>query len=196
MQLQIVRGNITSFNPPKDGPSAIVNAANLTILGVGGVDGAIHRAAGPALRGMCEQLPVLMPPATRCMTGDARLTGAGDLTVDYVIHAVGPMFPKSRPPVFPGERVCTTNAEARSLLRRALHAVFTLAVVKDVRHLALPAISCGVFGCDVVTFAEILHETLTNLEQDKVRLPEVTMYLFEEIDFEVFQEAWALLTKP
>lgn len=197
MTLNIIPGDITKFAPPQDGqPSAIVNAANVTLLGGGGVDGALHRAAGPALKTECLALPELAP-GVRCMTGDAKITSAGDLAVDYVIHTVGPIWPRSaaRAPVFPGEKPAKDNQEARNLLARCLNACFTLALAKGVKSIAFPAISCGVFGGDISIFAKVLHETTTAIEDDGHVLPEVSVILFQDWEMAVFSDTWGMLTE-
>jgi len=195
MKLNIVQGDITKFTPLA-GPSAIVNAANVRLLGGGGVDGAIHRAAGPELRAECLKLPEL-ESGVRCMTGDARLTTAGNLPVDYVIHTVGPIWPVSaaRAPAFPGERPAKTNQEARRLLERCLHACFTLAITKGVKALAFPAISCGVFGGDISVFAKVLHESMTALEGEGHTLPEISVVLFQDEELASFKDTWRFLTE-
>ena len=83
--LNLVVGDITRARV-----DAIVNAANTTLLGGGGVDGAIHRAAGPALLAACEALPAV--DGERCPVGEARITTAGDLPARFVIHTVGPVY--------------------------------------------------------------------------------------------------------
>jgi O-acetyl-ADP-ribose deacetylase (regulator of RNase III) len=192
--MNIVQGDITKFNPALR-PSAIVNAANVTLLGGGGVDGAIHRAAGPGLKEECEKLPEFDPhnlPGVRCLTGDARITPAGNLSVDYVIHTVGPIWPASsaRAPRFPGEIPAQTAQEACSLLARCLNSCFTLAIAKDVKSLAFSAISCGVFGGDISVFSKVLHETMTAIEADGHTLPEVTVILFQDWEMSAFLQTW------
>ncbi len=86
MKIEVWQGDITTL-----AVDAIVNAANETLLGGGGVDGAIHRAAGPALLAECEQLPELRP-GVRCPTGEVRATGAHALPARHVLHTVGPVW--------------------------------------------------------------------------------------------------------
>jgi O-acetyl-ADP-ribose deacetylase (regulator of RNase III) len=86
VSLQVVRGDITTLDV-----DAIVNAANTGLLGGGGVDGAIHRAAGPELLAACRAIPEVRP-GVRCPTGEARLTSGFRLKARYVIHAVGPVW--------------------------------------------------------------------------------------------------------
>lgn len=125
---------------------AIVNAANESLLGGGGVDGAIHRAAGPALLAACRALPEVAP-GVRCPTGEARITDGFDLPARLVIHTVGPVWHgggHSEP-----ERLvdCYRN-------------VLKLAEIHGVGSLALPAISAGVFGYPADAAAAIATETL------------------------------------
>ena len=111
---------------------AIVNAANPTLLGGGGVDGAIHRAAGPKLLQACTDLP-LVSAGVRCPTGDARLTAAFDLPATHVLHTVGPRW---------------TGGESGepTLLANAYTACMTIALERRFQSIAFPAISTGVYG--------------------------------------------------
>ncbi|SFN40542.1 O-acetyl-ADP-ribose deacetylase (regulator of RNase III), contains Macro domain [Dokdonella immobilis] len=111
---------------------AIVNAANETLLGGGGVDGAIHRAAGPDLLRACRALPEVRP-GIRCPTGEARLTGGYALPARYVIHTVGPVWNGG-------------DAGEPGLLAACYRNCLELARQKALATIAFPAISCGVFG--------------------------------------------------
>ena len=128
--VRVVEGDITTL-----AVDAIVNAANETLLGGGGVDGAIHRAAGPALLRACRALPELQP-GVRCPTGEARLTPGFALSARHVIHTVGPVWRGG------------AHGEAERLAscyRESLR----LAAAQGVRSIAFPAISCGVYGYPV-----------------------------------------------
>lgn len=111
---------------------AIVNAANEALLGGGGVDGAIHRAAGPGLLAECRALPQARP-GVRCPTGEARLTAGHALPARWVIHTVGPVWEGG-------------DAGEAALLAACYRNVLALARAHGIGSLAFPAISCGVFG--------------------------------------------------
>lgn len=127
MPLAVVAADIATL-----AVDAIVNAANETLLGGGGVDGAIHRAAGPALLDACRAMPQVAP-GVRCPTGEARITPGFDLPARWVIHTVGPVWRGGER----GEATLLANCH-RNALR--------LAREHGLRRLAFPAISCGVFG--------------------------------------------------
>lgn len=111
---------------------AIVNAANETLLGGGGVDGAIHRAAGPALLAECRALPQIRP-GVRCPTGEARITAGHALPARWVIHTVGPVWHGG-------------SQGEEDLLAACYRNVLALAQQHSLASLAFPAISCGVYG--------------------------------------------------
>ena len=132
--IDIVRGDITKLDV-----DAIVNAANTTLLGGGGVDGAIHRAAGPELLAECRALG-------GCRPGEAKLTRGYKLPTRYVIHTVGPVWTGGKA----GERQTLTNCYRNSL---------QLTVENGIKTIAFPAISCGAYRYPVPQAAQIAVET-------------------------------------
>jgi O-acetyl-ADP-ribose deacetylase (regulator of RNase III) len=125
--IEVIAGDITALDV-----DAIVNAANERMLGGGGVDGAIHRAAGPRLYDACLAVPEVRP-GVRCPTGHSRITPGFNLRARYVIHTVGPVWRGGRHDEAPLLASCY-----RSALELARH--------HHVRSIAFPAISCGVYG--------------------------------------------------
>jgi len=127
MRIEVVEDDITAL-----AVDAIVNAANESLLGGGGVDGAIHRAAGPGLLAECRALPEVRP-GVRCPTGEARITGGHRLPARLVIHTVGPVWQGGAA----GEPALLAACYANAL---------RLGAENGVASIAFPAISCGVFG--------------------------------------------------
>lgn len=132
----VERGDITRLDV-----DAIVNAANERLLGGGGVDGAIHAAAGPRLLEACRAIPEVRP-GVRCPTGEARITPGFDLPARHVIHTVGPIW-----------RGGSVNED--ELLASCYRASLDLAEQHGLRSIAFPAISCGVYGFPVRRAAAI-----------------------------------------
>lgn len=157
-RLHLVQGDITKL-----AVDAIVNAANTSLLGGGGVDGAIHRAAGPEL---LEQCRVIRARQGKCATGQAVITGAGKLPARYVIHAVGPVWNGGKS----NEEELLASAYRHSLQLAAQHAV---------RSLAFPNISTGIYGFPKERAAEIaLREVTTFLREPAPQL-DVTFVCFD-----------------
>ena len=161
-RIVVIRGDITRLQV-----DAIVNAANERMLGGGGVDGAIHRAAGPELLAACRLIPEVRT-GVRCPTGEARLTPGFRLPARYVIHTVGPVWRGGAH----GEPELLASCYRRSL---------ELARVEALRAIAFPAISCGVYGYPVDDAAEIaVREVRAFL--DAHALPErVALVAFDEV---------------
>jgi O-acetyl-ADP-ribose deacetylase (regulator of RNase III) len=132
----VVRADITTLDV-----DAIVNAANTGVLGGGGVDGAIHRAAGPALLAACRALREVTP-GVRCPTGEARLTPGFRLKARYVIHTAGPVWHGG-------------GQNERELLASCYRSSMVLARNHSVDSIAFPAISCGIYGFPIDDAAQI-----------------------------------------
>ena len=126
-RLTVVEDDITTL-----AVDAIVNAANEMMLGGGGVDGAIHRAAGPRLRDACVAVAEIRP-GVRCPTGESRITPGFNLPAKYVVHTVGPVWRGG-------------ESGEPELLASCYRSALTLAREHDVRTVAFPAISCGIYG--------------------------------------------------
>jgi len=159
MPIEVVRGDITTLDV-----DAIVNAANERMLGGGGVDGAIHRAAGPELLAACRQMPEVRP-GVRCPTGEARITPGFRLRARHVIHTVGPVWRGGRH----GEPDLLACCYRNSL---------ALGRERSVNSIAFPAISCGIYGYPIDEAATIaVREVQTFLARDA--LPQIWLVAFD-----------------
>ena len=166
MPLDIVTADITTLRV-----DAIVNAANPGLLGGGGVDGAIHRAAGPALLDACRRLPETSP-GVRCPIGEARITPGFDLPARHVIHTVGPIWHGG------------TQGEA-DVLRACHRNALALAQELGCRTIAFPAISCGIYGFPPGLAAPIAVETV----REHTQLEHVRFVLFNDAVHAAFSAA-------
>jgi O-acetyl-ADP-ribose deacetylase (regulator of RNase III) len=160
-KLEVMQGNITTLKV-----DAIVNAANSSLLGGGGVDGAIHRAAGPGLLTECRSLG-------GCPTGEARITGGYNLAARQVIHTVGPVF--------------SGKAKDQTLLTACYQNSLKLAVEHNVASIAFPAISCGVYGYPIAEACRIAVDTTCIFLQLSKTMEKVIFMLFSPGDLEEYQ---------
>lgn len=159
-EICVVEGDITRL-----AVDAIVNAANERMLGGGGVDGAIHRAAGPELREACRAMPEVRP-GVRCPTGEARVTPGFRLPARLVIHTVGPVWGG-------GER------DEATLLASCYRNSLTLAGEHEVDSIAYPAISCGVYGYPVEQAAAVAVRTLRETAEAMPHPPHILLVAFD-----------------
>lgn len=153
---------------------AIVNAANPALLGGGGVDGAIHRAAGPELLAACRALPEASP-GVRCPTGEARITAGFALPARYVIHTVGPIWHGGG------------HSEA-VLLAQCYRNSLRLFREYQLHTVAFPAISCGVYGYPSAQAAAVAVATLRDELTDADDI-DITLCAFSEAMRAVFEQA-------
>ena len=211
MNITILAGDLTTF----DG-DAIVNAANNGGLGGGGVDGAVHKAAGPGLLAACEQLP-LVPGATgvgaslkptnriRIPTGGAIPTPAFDLPCKWVIHTAGPIWPTSffhtghsQAVDSEGfalfEKTVAGDAECRQQLRNCFKMSGLLALSMGLKSIAFPAIATGVYDCPQEVCAAIAARWC----REYIDWPlDVSFYIYPELpNLAVWERAFAPLLEP
>ena len=161
-KIDIVRGDITKLEV-----DAIVNAANTTLLGGGGVDGAIHRAAGPELLAECRTL-------AGCRPGEAKATRGYRLPARFVIHTVGPVWRGGKH----GEAETLANCYRNSL---------QAAVENGVRTIAFPAISCGAYGYPIEEAARIALKTTREFLASTDKIAEVIFVLWGDDTYEAYQ---------
>lgn len=167
-RMEVVQGDITRL-----AVDAIVNAANTSLLGGGGVDGAIHRAGGPAILEDCMKV---RERQGGCKTGEAVITTGGNLPARYVIHTVGPVWNG-------GKRLEKEEALLASAYRNSLR----VAAENGVRTLAFPSISTGIYRFPKERAAEIATETACAFLADHPSLEKVTFVCFDAESYGIYR---------
>lgn len=164
-QISIVQGDIT-----KQHVDAIVNAANTSLLGGGGVDGAIHRAAGPQLLQECRTLG-------GCHTSEAKLTKGYNLPAKYVIHTVGPIYGQE-------------NGKEAELLAACYNNSLLLAKQYQCTSIAFPAISTGIYGFPKEEAVQIVKNTLEDFTKKDDFIKEIRLVLYSEEDRQLYETSF------
>lgn len=162
-KIHIVEGDITTMDV-----DAIVNAANNTLLGGGGVDGAIHRAGGPIILEQCKKIG-------GCPTGEARITTAGNMPSKYVIHTVGPVYRGG-------------NYNEAKLLYNAYYNSLKLAKEYNLKTIAFPAISTGVYRYPKEEARDIAIRAVMDFIDEEDSIDEVYFVLFSNRDYKLYEE--------
>jgi O-acetyl-ADP-ribose deacetylase (regulator of RNase III) len=173
-RLSLVQGDIT-----RQATDAIVNAANSSLMGGGGVDGAIHRAGGPAILEECRQIRKGMPGGLPA--GQAVITTGGKLKARYVIHTVGPVWRGG-------------NADEASILASAYRESLKLAVEKGLKTLSFPSISTGAYGYPVRPAAKVALQTVIDFLYQDESLSEVAFVLFDAATLQAYMDALQEIT--
>lgn len=162
-RIEIIKGDITTLTT-----DAIVNAANSSLLGGGGVDGAIHRAAGPALLAECRQL-------NGCPAGKAKITGGYNLPAKYVIHTVGPIWRGG-------------DSGESKLLAECYRNSLKLAAEHKIRSIAFPSVSTGVYGYPVELASAIALREIKGFLEDNSTVDRVIVVCFDDETYSVYQK--------
>ena len=166
-KLSLVQGDITLQET-----EAIVNAANTTLLGGGGVDGAIHRAGGSKILEECREI---LTKQERCPTGEAVLTTGGNMATEYVIHTVGPVWSGG-------------NSNEDQLLRNAYYNSLDVAKENGIKSISFPSISTGVYKFPKERAVKIALGTVREFVQE-YSFAEVRFVLFSENDLQIYEKA-------
>jgi O-acetyl-ADP-ribose deacetylase (regulator of RNase III) len=169
--LRAIQGDITKL-----AVDAIVNAANTSLLGGGGVDGAIHRAAGPRLLEECRML-------RGCKNGEAKITAGHRLPARFVIHTVGPVWHGG----LHGEEVILSNCYRNSL---------KIAAEKNLTTIAFPAISTGVYGYPIRQATQVAVRTAREFITVENNLKEIIFCCYSQDDFKTYEEILTLQERP
>lgn len=165
-RIELIKGDITQLKV-----DAIVNAANSSLLGGGGVDGAIHRAGGPAILEECRKI---VAKQGGCKTGEAVITTAGNLPARYVIHTVGPVWNGG-------------NKNEASLLASCYNESLKLAANNKIASVAFPNISTGIYGYPKKEAAEVAIRSVTEFLTQNDFIGKVYFVCFDEENYQLYQ---------
>jgi O-acetyl-ADP-ribose deacetylase len=171
-RLELIQADITKVEA-----DAIVNAANSSLLGGGGVDGAIHRAGGPEILEECKRIRAKQGG---CKTGDAVITTAGRLPANYVIHTLGPVWQGG-------------NANEAELLASCYRKSLELALQHDVKTIAFPSISTGIYGYPVEKASRIALKEVSSFVEKNDGLERVIFVCFSIPDVQIYQKTYQAL---
>ena len=169
--IKFVKGDITTFKV-----DAIVNAANSSLMGGGGVDGAIHRAGGSAI---LEECKAYVAKHGRLPTGQAMITTGGDLPAKYVIHTVGPIYSKSK----------VESSKLKVELRSCYIESLKLAASKGLRSIAFPSISTGAYRYPLAEAAPIAIQAVKDFLKQESSVKEVHFVLYNDATYEAYLNA-------
>jgi len=168
-RISIIKGDITTVKA-----DAIVNAANSSLMGGGGVDGAIHRAGGPEILEECRKI---VAKQGGCNTGDAVISTAGRLPARYVIHTVGPIWKDG-------------NHREKELLASCYSNSLKLAVQNDCEIVAFPNISTGVYRFPKTLAAPISLQTISDFLKNALQIKKVIIVCYDEENYQILQEIY------
>jgi O-acetyl-ADP-ribose deacetylase (regulator of RNase III) len=167
-RIALIQGDIT-----EQSTDAIVNAANSSLMGGGGVDGAIHRAGGPDILDECRQI---VSRQGRLPTGQATITTGGKLKARHVIHTVGPVWHGG-------------NSGEPELLASSYRQSMSVAVANGLKSVSFPSISTGVFGYPVILAAGVAFKTVSDFLHQEESIEEVVFVLFDDATYQAYAQA-------
>ncbi|HEX7846326.1 MAG TPA: O-acetyl-ADP-ribose deacetylase [Chitinophagaceae bacterium] len=167
MKIEVIKGDITKMQV-----DAIVNAANSSLMGGGGVDGAIHRAGGPAILEDCRKI---VARQGGCKTGEAVITTGGNLPAKFVIHTVGPVWNGG-------------NKNEKEKLASCYRNSLLLAVKNDINSVAFPNISTGIYGYPKKEATETAVETVNFFLQNNQSVQKIYFVCFDDENYQLYQE--------
>lgn len=175
--IEIIKGDITDVET-----DAIVNAANSSLMGGGGVDGAIHNKGGPQILEECKRIRQTEWP-DGLPTGKAVITSGGNLKAKFVIHTVGPVW------------LGGFHVEAE-LLKQSYRNSLKLAVAKGIRSVAFPSISTGAYGYPIVDASRTALKTVKDFLEKENRLERIVFVLFSDHDYSIYEETAKSIFSP